>query len=139
MAKCYSCGLEYDWGSCPRCKSFKNIEKQTKLQAKQFKMQNAAMGGANYTGSGGNGGFVTLVEGLLKFIAHVFLIWPFKIIVYLGKVIATAYTKLFGEIYREWHGLKSGDRNKAEAYTRIGFLALAVLLLTGLILVVLNN
>jgi hypothetical protein len=138
MTKCYSCGLEYDWGSCPRCKSFKNIEKQTKAQEKFYKAQMKAQGSVGGAGSG-SVGVVALVEGLMKLIAHVFFVWPFKIIVYLGKAIANAYTKLFGEIYREWQGLKSGERNKAEAYTRIGFLALAVLLLTGLILVVLNN
>lgn len=66
MTKCYSCGLEYDWGSCPRCKSFKNIEKQTKLQEKQFKMQNG--GGAASSGCivGLVAGFVTLFVKLFE-------------------------------------------------------------------------
>jgi hypothetical protein len=61
MTKCYSCGLEYDWGSCPRCKSFKNIDKQTKLQEKQFKMQ----GG----GSAGGGCVAALVTGVFQLLA----------------------------------------------------------------------
>lgn len=65
MTKCYSCGLEYDWGSCPRCKSFKNIEKQTKLQEKQFKMQNGG-------GAASSGCIVGLVAGFVTLFAKLF-------------------------------------------------------------------
>jgi len=65
MTKCYSCGLEYDWGSCPRCKSFRNIEKQTKLQEKQFKMQNGG-------GAASSGCIVGLVAGFATLFAKLF-------------------------------------------------------------------
>jgi hypothetical protein len=65
MTKCYSCGLEYDWGSCPRCKSFKNIEKQTKLQEKQFKMQHGG-------GAASSGCIVGLVTAFFTLFAKLF-------------------------------------------------------------------
>ena len=66
MPICGGCGANYASTTigCPNCKQIRAIEKQTKLQAKQFKAQQKAMSGAG----GGGGMVVGLVTAFFNFV-----------------------------------------------------------------------
>ena len=123
MFTCQICGFGFATSSCPRCASYKNIEKQTKLQAKQFKLQQKMMAGsgANNSASGS--------AKAAEFLTYM-MILPLKLLFLIMQQLVNAYGKMFGALSSEFRAVRSGEKSKAEGYTRIAFIAGGIIVLT---------
>ena len=129
MGMCSNCGVVSEQvrmtgvltSLCPACiRQKKGFKKQQKMMDR----------GQNCGGSGNNSNNSSDLYSPFMFV----IMLPFRFFYFVITQIVNAYSKLFGAIYSEHLAMKSGEKNKAEGYTKIAFMVFGVLILTTIII-----